>query len=74
VAIGRPDLRIHDLRHTFGTWLAQRGQNLMVIKDMLGHADIRTTQRYVHPDTDSMIRAAEVIDFPIDDGAPRQTH
>ena len=32
-----------------------------------------TTQRYVHPDTDSMIRAAEVIDFPIDDGAPRQS-
>ena len=36
-------------------------------------ADIRTTQRYVHPDTDSMIRAAEVIDFPIDVGAPRQS-
>ena len=35
-------------------------------------ADIRTRQRYVHPDTDSMIRAAELIDFPIEDGAPRQ--
>jgi len=47
------------------------GHNLRVVKKILGHAGIRTTQRYVHPDNDSMIKAAEVIDFPIDDGAPR---
>ena len=33
----------HDLRHTLGTWLAQPGQNLVVIKEVLGHQDIRTT-------------------------------
>ncbi len=71
--IGRPDLRFHDLRHTFGTWMNRRGTDINIIKNVLGHADIRTTQRYAHPDTDSMIRAAEVIDFPIDDGAPRQS-
>ena len=71
--IGRPDLRFHDLRHTFGTWMNRRGTDINIIKNVVGHADIRTTQRYAHPDTDSMIRAAEVIDFPIDDGAPRQS-
>jgi integrase len=62
--IGRGDVRIHDLRHSLGTWMARRGQNLMVIKEILGHEDIRTTQRYVHPDMPSMRSAMEVIDLP----------
>ena len=62
--IGRPDLRIHDLRHTLGTWLAQRNVNLVVIKEVLGHEDIRTTQRYLHPDMNSTRSALEVITLP----------
>ena len=46
--IGRPDLRFHDLRHTLGTWLNSRGIDINVIKDVLGHRDIATTQRYLH--------------------------
>lgn len=44
------DLRFHDLRHTAGTRLGEKGVTVQAINKILGHADIRTTMRYVHPD------------------------
>jgi integrase len=41
-----PHLRIHDLRHTYITWLVETGQHPLVIKTVAGHADLKTTQRY----------------------------
>ncbi|RPF98053.1 MAG: hypothetical protein CBC23_009290 [Rhodospirillaceae bacterium TMED63] len=63
-AIGRPDLRIHDLRHSLGTWLSMSGANLMVVKEILGHEDIRTTQRYVHIDEKATRAALETVKLP----------
>ncbi len=40
------DIRLHDLRHTFATWLRQRGTELDVIASQLGHRDLRMTKRY----------------------------
>lgn len=37
----------HDLRHTFGT-LAAQGFDLVNVQAMMGHADSRTTSRYLH--------------------------
>ncbi len=51
---GLKDLRIHDLRHTFGTRLAQSGVDLYTIAKLLGHRDIRATQRYAHHCVDSL--------------------
>jgi integrase len=51
--IGREDVRIHDLRHTLGTWLNARGVDINIIKEILGHADIATTQRYLHVNVDT---------------------
>jgi integrase len=40
------DIRLHDLRHTFATWLRQNGTELDVIASQLGHRDLRMTKRY----------------------------
>jgi len=45
-ALGITDIRLHDLRHTFATWLRQRGTELDVIASQLGHRDLRMTKRY----------------------------
>jgi integrase len=43
----------HSLRHSFASWLAMQGENILVIKELLGHKDLSMTQRYAHllPDT-----------------------
>jgi hypothetical protein len=42
------NLRIHDLRRTVGSWLAQDGQSLHLIGDVLNHRDPKTTAGYAY--------------------------
>jgi integrase len=43
-----PLIRFHDLRHTFGTLAARGAESLVELQHWMGHAEIRTTQRYTH--------------------------
>lgn len=47
-AIGMPDLHLHDLRHSYGTWLMERGVSPAVVRDILGHSCLSMTSQYVH--------------------------
>ena len=47
-AAGLPEVRIHDLRHSFASALVNRGMTLYDVKELLGHANVVTTQRYAH--------------------------
>lgn len=40
--------RWHDLRHTYGSWLAQSGAPPTVIRDLMGHSTLTMTSRYTH--------------------------
>jgi integrase len=42
------DLRVHDLRHSFATTLANKGVGLFEIGRLLGHANLASTSRYAH--------------------------
>ncbi|MEN6625413.1 MAG: site-specific integrase [Candidatus Sumerlaeia bacterium] len=52
-----PDLRIHDLRHSFASVAAGLGEGLLIIGKLLGHTQASTTQRYAHL-ADNPIRTA----------------
>jgi site-specific recombinase XerD len=43
-----PKIRFHDVRHTAGTPLHVQGADALVIKEVLGHTQLRTTDRYTH--------------------------
>lgn len=49
-AIGRPDVRFHDMRHCYASLLASKGEALTSIRDLLGHSSLAVTSRYAHAD------------------------
>ncbi len=53
-------LRFHDLRHTAATRMIEKGVSIVVVNKILGHADLKTTMRYAHPD-DSLKDAVEKL-------------
>lgn len=59
---GIPHCRAHDLRHTAASHMVAAGIDLVTVKAILGHADLRTTQRYLHSAPESMRQAVAALD------------
>ena len=60
---GLADVRMHDLRHSFASFLVNAGRSLYEVQKILGHTQIKTTQRYAHLSQDTLIDAANVVPF-----------
>jgi integrase len=58
---GLKDVRIHDLRHSFASFLVNSGRSLYEVQKILGHTQIKTTQRYAHLSQDSLKAAANEV-------------
>jgi integrase len=60
---GVENFRFHDLRHDYASRLAQRGNSLYVIQNLLGHRDSRMTQRYAHLHIEALKKAVETLNL-----------
>ncbi|MFI5606853.1 tyrosine-type recombinase/integrase [Amycolatopsis sp. NPDC051903] len=60
-SLGFEHLRRHDLRHTGLTWMADAGVPVHVLRKIAGHGSLSTTQRYLHPDRQSITDAGDML-------------
>jgi integrase len=58
---------VHVLRHTFCSHLAMRGAPARAIQELAGHADLSTTQRYMHLSPAALESAIRLLDQPVAD-------
>lgn len=76
---GLQDVRIHDLRHSFASFLVNSGRTLYEVQKILGHTQVKTTQRYAHLSQETLLDAAnaavnavgEAFASVVTPGAPR---
>ena len=65
VKAGLPNLRIHDLRHQYASFLVNSGRTLYEVQQILGHSDPSVTQRYAHLSSKSLQEAASTASMAL---------
>jgi integrase/recombinase XerD len=58
----RKEVGIHSLRHSFATHLLDKGTDIRYIKDLLGHFNIKTTERYLHVSKKQLVNIISPFD------------
>ena len=68
---GLRDVRMHDLRHSFASILINSGRSLYEVQHLLGHTQVKTTERYAHLQQDTLMTAANVVSNLVGTAAPQ---
>ncbi len=58
----RKEVGIHSLRHSFATHLLDKGTDIKYIKELLGHFNIKTTERYLHVSKKQLVNIISPFD------------
>jgi integrase/recombinase XerD len=56
------EVSLHSLRHSYATHLLEQGVNIVTLKELLGHADIKTTMIYLHVAQCQVVKAHSPLD------------
>ena len=59
--VGLGEVRLHDLRHSYASFLVNAGRSLYEVQKLLGHHDPKVTMRYAHLSPQAMLDAVNVV-------------
>ena len=64
------ELRVHDFRHSFASFLVNAGRSLYEVQELLGNEDIRTTSMYANLSPERLIATVVVVPFQVSISCP----
>ena len=67
----RQSFVFHSLRHTFASWLVQKGTPLYTVAELMGHTTLEMTKRYSHLAPDSLRKAAMSLEGSLDQASAK---